>query len=163
MSPAGRFPLHSYCPKIFICTFLFCNKSCRTKGGLKRHARLHHQHDSHYQVPTLEQHCSEISDQNDELGLPGTELPNQSGRHIRFHPILDGTCPHSMVLRPTHIVIVQGCLVIPMGGISHRLHTRHPLTCAPKTTGHLLLVELNLSSLSFCTRRFRCLPERLTY
>lgn len=96
MSPAGRFPVHPYRPKLYVCTFPFCNKSCRTKGGLKQHARLHRQH-GHNQAPTLERHSSEASDRGShDLEFPGSELADQPNRHgIRFHPVLDGMCPHS--------------------------------------------------------------------
>ncbi|KAG9316936.1 hypothetical protein JVU11DRAFT_3019 [Chiua virens] len=95
MSPAGRFPVHPYRPKLFVCTFPFCNKACRTKGGLKRHSRLHRRHDScRAPTPDSEHHGSAASDLggygSERSGPELADQPNPS-RHIRFHPVLDGS------------------------------------------------------------------------
>jgi len=86
MSPAGRFPVHPYRPKLFVCTFLLCNKTYRTKGGLKRHACLH-RHRGTREVPILP--ASDLDGYDFEMSAAeGADQPNQ---HVHFHPVLDGT------------------------------------------------------------------------
>lgn len=149
MSPAGRFPVHPYRPRSFICSFPDCNKRCRSQGGLKRHARTHRR--CHRQNVPLQQHTNHLTDdegsstgdessRNHDNPVTDAALPYQ---HIRFHPVLDGVYPLSMTVHFSLTGrIKQGHHAIPLAMISLRAHRHSPSITAPKVTGLPMLAML---------------------
>ena len=115
MSPAGRRPVCLYHPKLFVCGFDGCTKSCATCAGLKRHARVHRHaqlvsrgdnksdSDTDTNGDVVPQHHSDCDDHHDQVFPPhvdrhvdplvGREPREARGRHIRWHPALNGVYP----------------------------------------------------------------------
>ncbi|KAI9567640.1 hypothetical protein HD554DRAFT_2322505 [Boletus coccyginus] len=91
MSPAGRFPVHPYRPRLFVCGFPDCHKHCRSQGGLKRHARSHrphHREQTNRLTNATGPWVGDDSERNPNDAATDADPPH---RHIQFHPVLDGT------------------------------------------------------------------------
>ncbi|KAG6369264.1 hypothetical protein JVT61DRAFT_15537 [Boletus reticuloceps] len=88
-----------YHPRSFTCSFPGCGKSCHTRGGLKRHGRIHrgrvaripapqHQLDPPHedQIP-----CGRPDDDNEHIRDFAGPDDEPWRRQVRYHPIINGT------------------------------------------------------------------------
>lgn len=87
----------TYRPKSFICTFLGCTKSCHTRGGLKRHARIHRTQVDLAPVPDVEDYLDHDAPELENDHCDSETRPNSPGadnqrKRVRYHPFINGNC-----------------------------------------------------------------------
>ena len=77
-------PANVYHPHSFTCSFPGCEKSCHTRGGLKRHSHIHRGRVAQIPAPFEDQNFG--GQPEDDAG-PNNE-PGR--RRVQYHPILSG-------------------------------------------------------------------------
>ena len=95
-------PANSYHPCSFFCSYPGCGKFCHTRGGLKRHGRIHRGCVAH--IPALQDQLEPLGlqpedddDQNSNFSEPDEE-PGR--RQVRYHPILNGKLSFLLLFLP---------------------------------------------------------------